>query len=1012
MFKKSYQRLNPEQKEAVDTIEGPVMVIAGPGTGKTQILTLRIANILEKTDTEPENILAITFTESGVASMKKRLAQLIGSPAYYVNITTFHAFANSIIFDYPDQFEQIIGSRAITEVEQVQILEKLIEKLPGKSPLKPFGDPHYYLKSILASINSLKREAVSVEEFRKIVKEEEKSFASIEDLYHEKGAHKGKMKGVYQKELKNIEKNNELSNLFESYQEELKKQKLYDYSDMLIQVLDVLKKDKDLLFQLQESFHYVLVDEHQDTNNAQNKILELLMNFHKSPNIFVVGDEKQAIYRFQGASLENFLYFQKLYPEAELIKLESNYRSSQTILNAAHAVKKSSIDPKIKLKAQSLHQEKQLYYTALETAESENYFLAKSIQKKLKEGANPSEVAVLYRDNRDALPIAHMLEKFGIPFLIESDQNIFEDEDIKKLLLLLESVNSLGSEESLIRLMHADFLGIAPFDIYRSIAHCKEHKKKVLHLLKDAGALQNLGLESAESMHKLFQKLENWKRKAHFQNFAQLFEEIVRESGFLPYILSLPNAAEKLDKLNALFDEVKSLVANHKEYLLSQFIDYIELLKSHDLLIKKAPKQSAGKVRLMTAHKSKGMEFDTVYIANAFDGHWGNRKKKENIKLPAKAFSLLGQTTDDAHEDERNLFYVALTRARKEVLISYAQKSASERDQLPSQYLSEIDAELLKEVDTTKLEEAFKKEKDILFSPSKIVARGIGQGEKEFLNELFLSRGLSVTALNNYLKCPWQFFFKNLVRLPQAKTKHMSYGTAIHEALHKTLEKVKEGEPAKKAFLLTVFETELEKEPLSKAEFEELLEKGKEALSIYFDANSKSWSQHILYEFNVKHVSMQTDSGQEFSLNGKIDKIEINPDTNECNVVDYKTGKPKSAHVLQGKTKSSTGDYHRQLVLYKLLLDNYLTEAQTSPSGTDGGKPTPRFKMRTGEIDFVEPDNKGRHVRHQFSISEAQAGELQNQVKKVAEEILNLSFWDKTCNEADCSYCELSRSIR
>lgn len=1050
-FKNELDKLNDAQRQAVDTIEGPVMVIAGPGTGKTQILTLRIANILDKSDTEAENILAITFTESGVASMKKRLASLIGSPAYYVNITTFHSFANSIIFDNPDQFEHIIGSRPITELEQVQILEKIIENLPNSNNsnisnkrqrsniLKPFGDNFYYLKSILSSINNLKREAVSVAEFKKIVREEEQEFSEIEDLYHEKGVHKGKMKGMYQKELKNIEKNKELGEVFESYQKELEKQKLYDYSDMLIQVLEKLEEDEDLLFQIQEQYQYLLVDEHQDTNNAQNKILELLMSFHKNPNIFVVGDEKQAIYRFQGASLENFLYFQKLYPSASLIKLENNYRSSQTILDTAHSIKKSSIDAKVKLKAKSLHPEKQISLAVLESSDSENYFLAKSIQKKiegrLSASARPvsgqpnaasatiGEIAVLYRDNRDALPIAYMLEKFEIPFAIESDQNIFEDEDIQKLLLLLETTNNFGIEELLARLMHADFLQIEAFDIYKAVAHAKKHNKKLLDLLKNKAALENLGLTSTDQMHSLYQKLSEWKRVSHFQNFAQLFETIVRDSGFLAHILSLPNSSDKLDKLNSLFNEVKSLLASHKEYLLPQFIDYINLLKNHDLLIKKERKQSKNKVRLMTAHKAKGMEFDIVYIANTYDGHWGNRRKRERIRLPNKVFSLIsniptppagGFNISNAFDDERNLFYVAITRARKEVFISYAKKSstknlsASGGEQLPSQYITEIEPSLIKELDTRKIEEDFAKGKEILFAPSENSGQSISKNEKEFLNQLFLDRGLSVTAVNNYLACPWQYFFKNLVRLPQAKTKHMSYGTAVHEALHKTLEKVKGGQEPSKVFLLSTFEKELSNEPLSKMEFDELLEKGKEALNIYFDDSFKSWTKDALNEFNVKHIALQTEDGRDFSLNGKIDKIELNLKTGEANVVDYKTGKPKSTNVLQGKTKNSTGDYHRQLVFYKILLDRHFGEKKSSESSSI----TYNLKPTLFTIDFVEPNDKGKHISHKFEITESQAKELEQQLKIIAKEILDLDFWTRSCNNKVCQYCNLSKSIK
>src|SRR3989338_8671386 len=232
-FKNYYERLNPKQKEAVDEIDGPVMVVAGPGTGKTQILTLRIANILEKTDTPPEAILALTYTESGVASMRSRLSEMIGSSAYRVTISTFHGFANNIIRNYPEEFPYIVGANSITDVDQYKIMEEIITT-SELSMLRPFGDTFYYLRSALSTINKLKQEGVGPEKFEGIIQDEEKKFALIDDLYYDKGAHKGKMKGKYQDMQKHINKNKELSILYHAYQKALRDRKMYDYSDMIM----------------------------------------------------------------------------------------------------------------------------------------------------------------------------------------------------------------------------------------------------------------------------------------------------------------------------------------------------------------------------------------------------------------------------------------------------------------------------------------------------------------------------------------------------------------------------------------------------------------------------------------------------------------------------------------------------------------------------------------------------------------------------------------------------------
>src|SRR3989344_416432 len=288
-FSKHYIRLNTRQKEAVETIEGPVMVVAGPGTGKTEILTLRIANILLKTDVGPEAILALTFTEAGVFAMRQRLAGIIGSPAYEVEINTFHGFCNDVISRYPEEFPHIIGAKNITEIEQVKLLEEVIDKSRLKE-LKPFGDKFYYLRPGLAAIKELKREGLSPEDLSALAKKEEKSLLEIDDLRHEKGPHKGKIKGVYLKLQKQIAKNTELAVLYANYQQALLKNRFYDYDDMIMEVLQALSSNENLLRILQEQYQYMLLDEHQDTNLAQNKVVELLASFHANPNIFAVGD--------------------------------------------------------------------------------------------------------------------------------------------------------------------------------------------------------------------------------------------------------------------------------------------------------------------------------------------------------------------------------------------------------------------------------------------------------------------------------------------------------------------------------------------------------------------------------------------------------------------------------------------------------------------------------------------------------------------------------------------------
>lgn len=980
-FDEYYKQLNTAQKEAVDAVEGPVMVVAGPGTGKTQILTLRIANILRTTDTEPENILALTFTESGVASMRRRLVEIIGSPAYAVAINTFHGFCNEVIKGYPEEFPHIVSAEHITEVDQIKLLEEIIEKLPLKE-LKPFGDTFYYLRAILRNVNDLKREGVGPDRFAKLVTEEEKAFEKVPDLYHEKGPHAGKMKGEYQKRARRIAKNKELVAVYEAYQAELARAKRYDWSDMIMEVLRALERNENLLLILQEQYQYILVDEHQDTNNAQNKILELLANFHEDPNIFVVGDEKQAIFRFQGASLENFLYFKTLYPKARLITLEENYRSTQVILDSAHSL----IAGERALRANARHSEAKIERYAFSRPEIETYFIARSIRKRIEEGTAPNEIAVLYRDNRDAFPIARALERAGVPFVIESDQDILDDPDIRKLLLLLRTVEQYGRDDLAAEAMHVDFLHLEPLDVYKIVAHAGEHRIRVLDVMRAEEVLQGIGVENIPAVLGFANQLSRWKTQSKNRDVLSFFELVVRESGFLSSVLGMPDSVEKIDKLNALFDELKSLVEAHRTATLADLFVYLDTLNEHDLLIKKnLARHVVREVRLMTAHRSKGQEFGHVHIVNAYDGHWGNKRRANVLPLPLKAYSLMEREIEwDEEDDERRLFYVALTRAKRGVTISYAKTSTVGREQLPSQFLEELRADRVEEKDPEEWEAAYTEDAGEAFAPEQAVY--VDVRNKDFVRELFLKYGFSVTGLNNYLECPWKYFYTNLLRIPQAKTKHQMYGTAVHAALHDLFEAAPQREPDKE-FLLARFEFHLRREAFREHDLLEALEKGRRALGGYFDHYAGTWNLNTQTEFGVKGVMLSPD----IRLTGKIDKMEMG-DGGAVNVVDYKTGRPKSRGEIEGSTKTSNGNIKRQLIFYKLLLDLF----------HDG-----KYAMRSGEIDFVEPNERGVYKKERFTIEEAEVEELRALTERTAEEILSLSFWDRTCGEEKCEYCGL-----
>ncbi len=1028
-FEKRYKLLNAEQRQAVDTLEGPVMVIAGPGTGKTEVLTMRIANILRSGGASgariakkghavpPEKILALTFTESGAMAMRRRLVELVGADAYRVEISTFHGFANRIIRDYPDYFPTIIGANNITEIEQVSILRRLLDTLPLKA-LRPFGDRYYHLRAILAAVGELKQQGMAPALFSAIAADAKKDFYANPDLINQSGKFEGKMKGKYVTAARQVERNVELAALYEEYQKALAAGRQYDYSDMIMYVGLALENDAELAQILQGTYEYFLVDEHQDTNDAQNKIIELIAGGDTAagrseyPNLFVVGDEKQAIYRFQGASLENFHYFRDHYKDVTLITLSNNYRSTQAILDAAQ-----SVSPReTALVARAGHPEVAAHLAVLSSPAVEYYFIAQKIKELVAGGGvtdavpvKAEKIAVLYHNNKDVVPLAAMLEKQGVFFTIESNQDVLGDEEIKKLVRVLRAVQHFGSDVWLAEALHVDFLGIPPIDVYKLSAYAFKERRKMYEVMQYPVGLEAAGVSDASKLAyaQLFHHLSEWKRASKNRGAMEAFEMIVYESGFIEAVLNHPTATEKLAKFHALFDLLKSFIERQKNYTLDDFFTYLDLMEEHDIAIRgKDTVRSPGRVRLMTAHGSKGQEFEYVFIMNAVDRKWGSRSHKESIKLPSKIYRGVAETADEKEEsdiaDERNVFYVALTRAQKELFITMAENDRDGKEQLPTQFIAELKENILARLDATAYEKYFTEHRtEIEFTPAYVNNPRLPElKDKEFLNELFRTQGISVTALNNYLECPWKYFYKNLVRIPEAPNKHLSFGNAVHAALKSYFDALTNGEDRGKAYLIQRFEESIAHEPIKESEYEEALEKGRSALPVFYDAYHAMWSPHALNEARIEALPLEDGT----LINGKLDRIEFlgngAPATaaavlEPVRVIDYKTGKPKSRNDIEGNTASSDGNYKRQLVFYKLLLDK------------EGKR-----DMKDGVIQFIESDDRGKMHREEFAITPGEVKVLERLVMDVAREILDLSFWNKGCHEPDCKYCELRKGMK
>ncbi len=1038
VFNELYKKLNSRQKEAVDAILGPVMVIAGPGTGKTQILSLRIANILAKTDTSPDSILALTFTESAAHSMRRRLVDIIGSTAYRVNITTFHSFCNSIIQDFPDEFPRIIGSASVSNIQQITIVQEIIlsggakkgDKVPENfTLLKPFGDPSYYVLPSLRMIQQLKRENISPKEFLAAVeREEEKIKAEATEKPTKKSRAKKDPDEKAERTVsaadleKRIAKNKELARVYELYEEALRTGRLYDYEDMILEVIRVLETNQDMLNRLGEMYQFMLADEHQDANAAQNRLLELLTSFDDNPNLFIVGDEKQAIFRFQGASLENFLYFKKLFPRAKVIGLDTNYRSTQHILDASHSLigKNRVQDEALRVKLTAGGEKAgdsggkngaagAPTITLREFTEEryENAFVAEDIQKKIESGVKPSSIVIIYRENRDVFPLLTALERTPVPYVVRSDQNVLSDIEVRKLITLFKAVLSPAQDDLVALTLYFNFLNIDPLDAHVALEQAKKTHQPITRVLARAG--EGAAAEvfaNPLALRTLADHFKKWSTLARNRPVTEVFHKIALESGFTGHVMSLPGSVSIVLKVDALFREAEKLLETNPAATLADFDQYIDTLDKFNVLIKAGQAGTlTDAVELMTAHKSKGLEFEHVYIVGAADRHWGNKREQHLFRLPEHLAPTVGK--EQGIEDERRLFYVALTRAKKHIYISYSKRDKSGKERLPSQFVGEIDPALVH------VEDVSAREREIAAVPE--VTKKIHPAntpnllDKEFLAKRFLEQGFSVSALNNYLECPWRYFFLNLLRLPRPQSRAQLYGTAVHAALKACFTKVSEGEPVSKDYLIQTFTQTLRHEPLTDADFTLLLERGTKALSGYFDTYSAGWKGYSLSEYNIAGVFVdEPEHDVKILLRGTIDRIKFLSD-DHVKVIDYKTGEPESRNAIMGKTKSSNGNYYRQLIFYKLLLEGSehakLGDGTAAPSGRS------KLFMDSGDIDYIEPTEKGVYRCEEFVIEDSEVTELISTIQKASREILDLSFVDQTCGDADCEFCALRKTL-
>jgi DNA helicase-2/ATP-dependent DNA helicase PcrA len=1005
LFQTEFKRLNTEQKKAVETIDGPVMVIAGPGTGKTQVLTARIAQILQKTDTEPSAILALTFTESAAKNMRERLVKMIGRTGYYVQISTFHAFCQEVISGHPEYFPIQRESEPLSDLERYEMLEQIFTDLELEH-IKPLNTPFFYIKDAIKNISDLKKEGISVQEYQQLIKQWAKKLAN----------EKAELNKVQlAQEQKQIERNQELAKVYEQYEKRMRETRRYDFDDMIAFVVTAFETHELLLREYQENLHYFLIDEYQDTNAAQNTVVDLLASYWgEAANVFVVGDPNQAIYRFQGASIENMLGFLKHYPKAEVITLDTGYRSPQKLytladkLIAENHLKLEADQRRLKLASllKSPHgQGKPIELSAAPSQVLEAVQVAEQIKSLLTKKVPPQEIAVLYRHNADRTTLAETFDSWGIPYEIEGGGDALREDSIQQLLALFKviyQIRSASESEALYEILHYEWFKqkfvLDTLAVMKVARAAGKARVSILELIDGGPTAINahngdyhITAAELKPIQQSINQLKAWSNLDATVTFSEWFETVIKESGYLDWLFDHPGKVFLITVLNSVFGEIKKLIAHNHRFKLADFLRAIDLIEEHHLTITIEDLNARQKaVHLSTVHKAKGREWEHVFLVQLIDKKWGNNRVRELIKLPASILQNTDLDEKERNEDERRLFYVGLTRAKQQAYLSYPETLVTEgqtRDSVPSMFITEIEEldakeELLKKVDHANIQA---KANDYLvkfLKPAPILITENTQ--KAYLRWLLDHFRWSTTALDVYLKDPDEFLHYNLLRVPRAKALPFAFGTAIHAALEKYYSSFQTtGQLPTLTDLQQTFEQSLAREILTENQFKDRLKFGRKILEKYLDYYHDQPVKPLLIErfFGSGRQKVVLD---DIMLTGRIDRIDwLDQDKKLVKVVDYKTGQAKSENEIEGKVgklsereqalpESIRGAYKRQLLFYKLLtqLD------RTFP-----------YEVIAGEFDFVQPTASGKLVRRSFELPDEDVADLKKLLKTVVQEL-------------------------
>lgn len=1010
-------QLDVWQRRAVDQIEGPVAVIAGPGAGKTHIMAARIGRILRDTDAKANNILCLTFTDAGVLALRSRLLQLIGPEAHRVHIFTFHSFCNSIIQDNLDLF----GRRdlePVSELERIEITRRLLESLAPDHPLRQgHTDPHLYEQQLRELFRLMKSEDWKPEFVSMSID------AWLADLpqrseYQYARSGKGFKKGDPKKALlqtasERMARLRAAAQLYPAYESAMRAARRYDYDDMILWVLRAFETNETLLRNYQEQYLYFMVDEYQDTNGAQNEVLLQLARYWEEPNLFIVGDDDQSVYEFQGARLQNLTEFLESYRNSvELIVLPNNYRSSQHILDAAagviqhnqlrvvHQFPELRIEKKLVAANPAVAALPQLpEWVVYPNRLHEIIDIARQIETWRDEGVPLSEIAVIYARHRQAEALQALLERRGIPCQTKRKTDILKLPMLRHWLEWLRYIETElrdpgSGEYYLFRLLHFHFTELPAAEINRLHLYLAAQSPAVPRrtALSDVALLQAAGIRETEPFLRLSRSIDELMHSLANDTLPAFLERALNRSGLLAWILRQPDAVQLLEVMRTFFDFAELETLRRPQLSLMGLLSILDSFETNGVPIELQHNAVAGKgVQLVTAHSAKGLEFERVFVLDAVKEEWEPRKRSGGGRF-ALPDTLTRSAEEDALEARRRLFYVAMTRAKTWLQVSYSMAGNAGKPLQAAVFVDEL------------LEHSGREARQQTLS-----AEQIAPGMAAMLSEappqiaeappldiiapLLEGFAMSITALNRYLRCPLEFYYQHILRAPAPATARAAYGTAMHFAVQRFFERMladREKVFPDLATLRHFFETEMRRLQgrFTPSQWEHYTNTGHSRLEALH--RQEDWRRHrdVKVEYTVRRTHLEG-----VPMTGTIDKIEFY-DQLLVSVVDYKTGKPDAAKLAPPSSKNPYGTpYWRQLAFYKLLYEHFDQSSRL---------------VREGAITFLDPDAEGRFVTLRTSFESHDMAMLKELIENTYARIMQQDFYTG-CGKSDCLWCNFLR---